>query len=397
MPSMIALEVSLAIVQNSTKNMFEKMPNLNDLTVELSRMYLDGNEWEQIIINYLPKIKVFRLKMIFAFFSDTKKEEQIDQILDTFRSPFWLEKHQWFVRCRWNPWDDTKLVTLYTLPYAFNTFHYSDGCCSRSTCLNKEDYQFYNHVRFIYQYKISSRNSLEDLNLFDTYFPNIRHLSVAIPIDNNFLRSCQSLDTLTSLEVFLSTDTGYDQFQALLDQTHNLYSLKLISNKKLHPALFHLTSKSIHRLDLTKSSLDGSDYFNDEDCNKLIRSPLGLQCEVLLIHVNNRINVLDLIEKMSNLRLLIFGCNDDKKFLRNSSSTNDELVQWLQNHFSSTYLIIRDQGYPSYIQVWINRQKEIPNSNILISKDQHKIFRSLKSNFPVFFRKSSVYKQNTLK
>jgi hypothetical protein len=43
--------------------------------------------------------------MIFEFFSDTKKEEQIDQILDTFRSAFWLKKHQWFVRCHWNPWD----------------------------------------------------------------------------------------------------------------------------------------------------------------------------------------------------------------------------------------------------------------------------------------------------
>jgi hypothetical protein len=100
---------------------------------------------------------------------------------------------------------------------------------------------------------------------------------------------------------------------------------------------------------------------------------------------------------MSNLRLLIFGCNDDEKFPRNSSSINDEFVQWLQNHFSSTYLIIRDQEYPSYIQVWINRQEEIPNSNMVISKDQHKLFRLLKSNFPFFFRKSSIYKQNTLK
>jgi hypothetical protein len=41
---MIVLEISLANLENSMKNMFEKMPNLNDLTVELSRMYLDGNE-----------------------------------------------------------------------------------------------------------------------------------------------------------------------------------------------------------------------------------------------------------------------------------------------------------------------------------------------------------------
>ncbi len=114
--------------------------------------------------------------MIFEFFSDTKKEEQIDQILDTFRNGFWLEKHQWFVRCHWNPLDDTELITLYTLPYAFSTLHYSYRYCSQSTCPNEEDYRLYNRVRSIYQYKISSIDSLENLNLFDSYFPNIRHL-----------------------------------------------------------------------------------------------------------------------------------------------------------------------------------------------------------------------------
>ncbi|CAF2995702.1 unnamed protein product [Rotaria sp. Silwood2] len=63
-------------------------------------------------------------------------------------------------------------------------------------------------------------------------------------------------------------------------------------------ALFRLTSKSIYRLDLPKSFLNGSDYFNDEDCNKLIDSPLGFQCEVLFIHINNRTNLLHLIKKL---------------------------------------------------------------------------------------------------
>jgi hypothetical protein len=100
---------------------------------------------------------------------------------------------------------------------------------------------------------------------------------------------------------------------------------------------------------------------------------------------------------MSNLRLLVVGCDDDKIFHQNFSSTNDELVQWLQNQFSSTFLIVRDQGYPSYVQVWINRLAKIPNSNIPISKDQRKIIRLLKSKFPVLFRKSSASKHNKLK
>ena len=27
------------------------------------------------------------------------KEQEIDKLLDSFRSQFWLEEHHWFVRC----------------------------------------------------------------------------------------------------------------------------------------------------------------------------------------------------------------------------------------------------------------------------------------------------------
>lgn len=382
---------------NLMKNMFEKMSNLNNLTVELSKIYLNGNEWEEIIINYLPNLKIFQFKMIFEFSYDVNKEKQINEILDTFRSAFWIKKHQWFVRCRWNPSDNTKLVTLYTLPYAFNNFHYSNVYCCKSTCFNEEDYRFYNNVRSISESKIIKLYSTESVKFFDAYFPNIRHFSIPMSINNNFFHCFPSLNMLITLEVSLRKDfVDGDQLQALLDQAIHLYSLKIISLEKFDPILFRLTSKSIHRLDLTKSSLDEMDYFNDEDCNKLINSSLGIQCEVLLICIENRTNILHFIEKMSNLRLLIIGCSDDKKFRQNSSSTTDEFVEWLQNHFLSTYLIIRNQGYPHYVQIWINRQNQISNSNILITKDQHKTSRLLKSKFPIFFRKSSASKQNTL-
>ncbi|CAF1347875.1 unnamed protein product [Rotaria sordida] len=393
-PSMISLELSFEIFLDSMKNILEKMPNLYYLTIETSKIYLDGNEWEHIIINYLPKIKIFRLKINFEFSLHTNKEEQIDQILNTFRSTFWLEKHQWFVRCHWNPYDSTKLITLYTLPYAFKTIHYSNEYYSKSTCFDEEEYRSYDHVRSIfYQNKMNNINSFNSLNHFNTHFPYIQHLSINIPYDNNFLHCFQSLNILTSLEVFLSENSDYYQLQTLLNQTLHLYSLKLISDQTLNPGLFHLTSKSIYRLDLIKFSLNGSDYFNDEDCNKLIDSPLGLQCEVLFIRINNRTNILHLIKKMSNLRLLVFECKGDRQ---NSSSTiNDELVQWLKNRFLSIHSIIRDRSNPSYIQVWINRQKEILNNDILISKIRYKNFRLLKSNVLTFFPKFSVPKKNT--
>ena len=361
---------------------FEKMTNLYNLIIELRNTYLDGNEWEKLITDYLLKIKVFRLKMTFEYFSDTENEEQIDEILNTFRSTFWLEKHQWFVRCRWNPSDDTNLRILYTLPYAFNSFHHFNEYCSKSTCPTEGDYRLYKQVRSIHQHKTSNIDLSGSLNIFDTYFSNIQHASLIIPDSHNFLRSSPSLDTLTSLEVFISEDSHYDQIQTLLDRAHNLYSLKIISDQKFHPELFHLTNASVHRLDVTKSSSDGSDYFSDEDCKNLISSSLGLQCEVLFIHVENRICVLDLIEKLLNLRLMIFGCKDDENFPQYYPSKNDELLLWLKNHFPSTCAILRDQEHPSYTRIWINRRKQIWNRNIFVSNDQHKTSDFLKSKFP---------------
>ncbi|CAF1067208.1 unnamed protein product [Rotaria sordida] len=43
-------------------------------------------------------------------------EQQVDNLLDSFRSQFWLDKHQWFVQCHWKSNNDHIKVLLYTLP-----------------------------------------------------------------------------------------------------------------------------------------------------------------------------------------------------------------------------------------------------------------------------------------
>ncbi|CAF4998189.1 unnamed protein product, partial [Rotaria sp. Silwood1] len=38
-----------------------------------------------------------------------------------------------------------------------------------------------------------------------------------------------------------------------------------------------------------------------------------------------------------------------------SSSTNDELIEWLKNRLPSTYMISRDEKRPYLIRLWIDR------------------------------------------
>jgi hypothetical protein len=95
-------------------------------------------------------------------------------------------------------------------------------------------------------------------------------------------------------------------------------------------------------------------HFYGLECISLIQSFLGNQCEVLLINIENRSIVLDLIENMSNLRALTIQCQDDQWGDSNESLLNeDELIQWLKFRIPSNSLIIRDEREMSVIRLWI--------------------------------------------
>jgi hypothetical protein len=123
-----------------------------------------------------------------------------------------------------------------------------------------------------------------------------------------------------------------------------LYSLKLgswpLSSTQMPP--FEYSNTSI--LELGLQDVDRCYY--TEQCATLSRSSLGIQCEILSTAVENRTNVIDLINTMANLRALNIVCRDDtwKEDNTQSSSTGDELVQWLQQRLPSTFTISRSDN-----------------------------------------------------
>jgi hypothetical protein len=369
---------------NSIRNLIQNMPYLSHLTVITSQVYLDGNTWRELIRNYLPQIEIFQLKMDFDF---QQRNDDIDEIiielLESFRSSFWIEEHQWFVRCHWNPSDPYKSTTLYTLPYAFDTYDSSNKCCTKSTCLDEQQYWSYDSVRLFGHSHIDNTLS-HRFSLLRARFPAIHHLHINLPLDAMFWLRFSSFNYLKSLNISLYRHSAYCQLQTLFDQSPCLYSLKVESFAGLPTKLFQLKSKSIRRLDFSDVLIDQSIYFNKEDCLMLINSSLGMQCEVLLIRIKNRTILLNLINRMFNLRLLIFECEDDKESFLSISSKN-ELIPWLQHHLSSTYSIMRDQKKRFRIQIWINREaiKEILLADS-ISKHRNRVSQVLTS-FRQFF------------
>jgi hypothetical protein len=160
---------------------------------------------------------------------------------------------------------------------------------------------------------------------------------------------------LTLLELRLHSyyddddDSYLIEIRDFFDRMPHLYSLTV--NYKLLLQLYRMqyTNTSIRQLDLQTYDK----YFYSSQCISLIRSLLGDRCEVLLINIKERTTVLDLINTMPNLRALTFTCMDDTWKSNRSLTTQDELVQWLQDRLLSTCSIIRVTNNNSSICLWI--------------------------------------------
>lgn len=346
--SIISLNIIHKSSLNTMINLFHDMFNLRYLTLETNYIYLNGTEWKKILIENLPNIKTFRLRMFFELLSVRNREEQVDVLVSSFRTPFWLRKHRWFVQCDWTSAKLQKHAVLYTLPYRFNHFLYDNLCQSKSTLTNNRNYRLYDRVNNLQYLEYESNTIMNNLPRSSLQFSNIQHLKIRLPYnDKLFWSLVPTLNQLLSLDVMLNNNFAYYQLQALLDRAPRLYSLTFWCIENLPTALFRLTSSSIRRLDFISTSTLRCGHLKKFECDALAESSLGQHCHVLLIKVENRTNILHLIKTMSNLQSMIIQCEDENQH-------DDQLLEWLHDYLPSNYLIERDRDEPSKIRLWIS-------------------------------------------
>ena len=332
-------------------SLFQHLPQLRSLKLSTSKITINGHEWKALLDVHLHQLKHFRLKMDFQFGPDEKKEVMVTTLLASFQTTYWMVKKCWFFRCDWSSLSSIQHASLYTLPYAFDEFHFLNRFYSKSTCPNEKDFWVYEHVR--------SLAHIDNLSSTPAYFPwrflDLVHLEMVLPCCDSFLTVIPSLTKLSSLDLtILPGEKAYAQLQILLDRAIRLRQLKFSHLSDLSLTLFQLTNPSVRRLDFfTKESMLYSWYFNREQCIAFAHSSLGQQCETLVVDLKHRNNILELIDRMPNLRSLIFQCRDDV-YTRQSSSTHaDELLQWLTERLPSTCSISREEDQTSIAQIWI--------------------------------------------
>ena len=289
-PLISSIQVVVDHITDGTLNLFRKLTHLTHFTLQSGQPYMNGHQWRDFILEHWPKLRVFR----FLNFFSVKTEDELHELINSYRTPFWLVDRQWFVRCHWNVDKDAIWVYFHTLPYAFSLYSYvldNFNLHVESTCPADDRYCSYNRVTRLLDPQPSSTHLC-------IRFPNVRHLQITLPVVDQFWSTFPRFEQLTSVDVASASDADAElalsQLQRLIDRAPRLHLLTIghWNSSAIQRLPLSLTSNSIRRLDLQSYHYLRRDRrFDREQCTTFLRSPLAQQCEVLQIVVDHRSNI----------------------------------------------------------------------------------------------------------
>ncbi|CAF3967920.1 unnamed protein product [Adineta steineri] len=351
--SIITLNVSFFTIEDQILvNLFQIMPNLLQLTIDLPDTYIDGQIWERIIEKYLPQLKIFQFRMndeLDDDDDDKDEKEEINERVNHFQSSFWLDKYQLVVRCDYNLLSHNMII--YSLPYAFDNFYFQYPILSISTQSNDDNVSSsYNQVhRLTCKTNLSNKSSISSI----IQFTQIRELCIHLPINNYFWNIIPRLERIKILDILISNEynENYEiQLKTLFDKISNVSIVRFRNWSSIN-----LPISPIQKISLSLSQLDLMWYkwYNLEKCTLLTQMLINTSCKILLIDVKNRKCILKIINTMNNLQSLHVRCQDDT-FNHNIISAKDELIEWVQQYIPISYTITRDNYPINCIRLWIS-------------------------------------------
>ena len=360
------LKVTSASSLRESINIWQRMPHLRHLTMDLTEVSenspCDGHDWEQFIVVHLPELKTLQFRMMFSF-SWCRDEEKVDELLNTFRTPFWLDERRWFVRCEYHKrrmyMGPIELNgSLYTLPYSFETYrNFNRETLFKSTCPHDEDHWLYTNVR-----EISDVHQNFDWSLCRIRFPNIERLTIRLLTHADMWHVVPNLDHLTFLNIEQFDISALDQLQVIIDRAPCLYTLVIHKSPASLVALSKIISLSIRRIEWRNFTTMSNEIFNHDDCMTFVTSSLARPCEILDITVEKAVDMFYLIDTMSCLRSLICQCREDDGYYQPFNSIEPEpfqirevdyFIKRLEKELPSTCSVRRIPTDCSRFEIWI--------------------------------------------
>jgi hypothetical protein len=346
--SLITLNLSfMTMNENSITNFLQNMLNLRHLAVDIYGVCVNGYQWENIIQSYLPNLKIFRLREQIPILDQNQGDQELDALLTSFQSQFWLVQRQWFIRCDWNMTGTYSFISLYTLPYSFSDFAINCVLQSRSTCTQNNSDESYHRVRKLHY----NTCPLDDTSLLRFQFFNLHDLSIEATIHDQFCSILPRCDQLTIINIFLSDDnTNVFQLQRLLNRATSLRSLTIdSSSSSLMMSFIQNTTISVRRLNLYSDN----HWFNGKQCLTLINSPLSVGCEMLTIRIKNCDNAIDCVNNMINLRALRIQYENDEGDFNSLTYRHNDFIAQLYDYLPSTCVVTCSAISIDDIHLWI--------------------------------------------
>ncbi|CAF1034911.1 unnamed protein product [Didymodactylos carnosus] len=355
-PTLMDLSISSCFTCDASNMaiLLQNTPNIRRLSIDLCSELIDGNQWEELIRNCLPKLEVFQFKMKVTLPMGQNLQNRVEELINSFRSPFWIDEHQWFIRFL----TSNRTMYLYTLS---NKYEENLPVLFKSTDPHDDQQDFYNNIT-----KIISPTFFDQPIPIPSYIrlTQINDLSINLPINDQFWSLVPTLNRLKTLKISFHTNAFQSQVQALLNRAPHLEKLNIhqYESISLQISVFKYINVSVRELDLRGIN----HYFNEEECIRLSRSPLGIQCEKLSILAYNRKSIISLIENMHKLRALNVRCKDEKyielstsiednsvEYYDDNEQNEDDCIQWLKSHLPPICIVIRDPKLTCNILIWI--------------------------------------------
>ena len=336
-------------------NIFQSTPCLRHLTIRLDRRFLDGSQWQELITQYLPNLETLRFTAFDFWRGMPGNYQEVEEQLDTFRTPFWLHERQWYVCCDWegNSITAPGYKHFYTLPYMLDYFRDTvEGVRrSTSTCSHLDKHWSFRHVR---KFECRARDTNRQYQ-YPVAFLNIESLQLSLPQPDRILRMIPSLNHLTKLYVTACGEASDSQIQTLIERAPRLDTLivGLLTSMSKIDVLFRVRNPSIRRIRLHPFAKRPWPDFDEARCTAFAHSPIARQCEFLEIRVAKPECILTLINAMTHLRSMVIHLSDDHRKTPRPSIAG--FTEWVQNHLPSRFWISGCEvtGVSVAMKLWI--------------------------------------------
>lgn len=319
-PTLKVLKVRLVEMNNAVRLscFLRHFPALRSLDIDMESLLLNGYKWKYLLRKHLCLLREFRLKMLKRFVDHRNREDQLRDLIDSFRQSFWIDQHRWFVRAFAN----TSSICLYTP----DLYEYEEETLPTS---------------------FASTNPSDEQSM---HWTNIEHIFL------KFYPMNTDLSRLKSLIISPHIDLSEEQFQTLFDRTPHLRHLEVHqeASTPLQMSILDCRCPSLRSLSFRCDRNIKYRYFNQRECLALTRSILLRCCELVSIGVTNRKSILDLLDGTGHVFLWNIQCGDDRRPPSLTTMVdNEEIIRWLKHRLPSAYSIIADAHDTDMIRIWV--------------------------------------------